>query len=150
MKNKIVIMAILLTVLAVAVGGYFAFYKKPEARFESIQIGNEFFEVEVADTAITQMRGLSGRGSLGENWGMLFIFDKPSKQSFWMMGMKFPLDIIWISGDTIVGIEKNAPIPSGVSIPIFYSPENVDKVLEINAGLADAKGIKIGDAIIFH
>lgn len=149
MKSKIFIMAILLTVLAVAVGGYLVFFKEPEARFSSVQIGNKVFEVEIADTSIAQMRGLSGREPLDENQGMLFVFDKPSKQSFWMMGMKFPLDIIWISGDTIVGIEKNAPIPSGISIPIFYSPENVDKVLEINAGLADSKNIKVGDKLIY-
>jgi uncharacterized membrane protein (UPF0127 family) len=52
--------------------------------------------VEVADTPAERGRGLSGREMLPENSGMLFVFDTPGRYGFWMYGMKFPLDIIWI------------------------------------------------------
>ena len=43
---------------------------------------------------------------------MLFIFARPSRYSFWMVGMNLPLDIVWISGNKIVDI-SNIPEISG-------------------------------------
>ena len=112
-----------------------------------LEIGNNKFEIEIADNAILQARGLSGRESLPENQGMLFIFDGPAIQNFWMAGMKFPLDIIWIHGDKVAGFAENVPPVAGIP-KIYPSPEPVDKVLEINAGLVKKLGIKIGDRVI--
>ena len=47
------------------------------------------------------MQGLSERQSLAEDKGMLFLFEKPDHYAFWMKGMEFPLDIIFINGDKI-------------------------------------------------
>jgi len=56
--------------------------------------------------------------------------------------MRFPLDIVWIDNDTIVHIEKNVqPDFAGIITP----SENADTVLEINAGVADKTGLKVGD-----
>ena len=50
-------------------------------------------KVELAITPEARAQGLSGRPSLSENEGVLFVFDKPDKYSFWMKNMNFPLDI---------------------------------------------------------
>lgn len=111
-----------------------------------LKIGNNHLEVEIADTVFLQARGLSGRPSLLEKQGMLFIFNGLAIRNFWMAGMKFPLDIIWISGDKVVGFAEN--IPPAAGIPELYpSSEPVDKVLEINAGLVEKLKIKVGDKI---
>ena len=117
-----------------------------------IKINETIFEVEVADTILGRAKGLSGRKTLEENKGMLFLFKEPSKQSFWMAGMNFPLDIIWISGNEIVDISKNIQPPSvswrSGELPAIVSPSmEVDKVLEIPAGSADKFDIKAGDKL---
>lgn len=64
---------------------------------ETISIGSKKISVEVADTQQSREKGLSGRPCITENEGMLFTYDRPGQYSFWMKGMKFPIDIIWIS-----------------------------------------------------
>jgi uncharacterized protein len=80
---------------------------------------------------------------------MLFVFDKADYYSFWMKNMKFPIDIIFIRGDKIVSISKNAVAPKSAdaSLPIYKPEAPVDKVLEINSGLSDKHNIKKGDKV---
>ncbi|MDP3901511.1 MAG: DUF192 domain-containing protein [bacterium] len=105
------------------------------------------FEVEIADTIASRTKGLSGREQLADNRGMYFIFDKPAIYSFWMKGMNFPLDIIWISDNRVVGFMKNA-LPDDSDKPdIYTAPGLVDRVLEINAGLVERLDIRIGDVV---
>ncbi len=118
-------------------------------------LNGQEIKIEIADTPAKRARGLSGRESLAEGAGMLFIFPKPARQNFWMKDMKFPIDIIWIrqttDGDRVVGFVENAlPPASGQlenSLAIYSSPENVDRVLEINAGLVKKWRIKVGDIV---
>lgn len=138
-------------VLVIIFGVLSLFLIKDRNKKESLrilQVGNNQFSVEIANTLIAQVRGLSGRASLPENQGMLFLFSSSATRSFWMAGMKFPLDIIWISGDKIIGISENLPPASATDTPIYSSPAPADKVLEINAGLAKKLNIKIGDRIV--
>jgi len=120
----------------------------------SVKIGENFFNVEVAETAGQQAKGLSYRDSLEENSGMYFRFEKENDYGFWMMGMRFPLDIIWIKNNKVIGIEKNIPSPiSGTpenTLTIYKPPEAITEVLEINAGLCDKLGINIGDEVDFN
>jgi uncharacterized membrane protein (UPF0127 family) len=116
---------------------------------DQLSIDSATFNVEIASTMVEQARGLSYRTSLGENDGMLFIFSSGSVQSFWMKDMNFPLDMIWISGNTVVGFAQDAPAEPGVAFPsqIYSSPSNTDKVLEVNAGTVTKYNIKVGDAV---
>jgi len=108
--------------------------------------GNEFI-IEVAVSLDEQEKGLSIRQTLPENRGMLFLFPKKSRYPFWMKGMNFSLDMVWMDGDKIVDITKGAK-PSKESEPPIIKPSvKADKVLEINAGLCDKFGIAIGDTI---
>ena len=113
----------------------------------TVIIGNTEIKVELADTQSARIKGLSGREALGNNEGMLFVFPEKSVQKFWMKEMKFPIDIIWIDGERIAGIVYGAEPETGDQLTIYSSPEPVDKVLEVNAGTASAKGIRVGDVI---
>ena len=42
------------------------------------------FQVEIADTDVKRQRGLMFRKSMGQNAGMLFLFEKNEPVSFWM------------------------------------------------------------------
>ncbi len=110
-------------------------------------IGNANFKVDIADTPALWAKGLSSRPSLPENAAMLFIFPISGIQNFWMKEMKFPIDIIWIKDNTVVGMILGAEPESGPDYTIFSSPEPVDKVLEINAGLVQKLGIRVEDVI---
>ncbi len=118
---------------------------------DQVVIDGATFTVEIASTTLEQTRGLSYRTSLGQNDGMLFIFPIGAVQTFWMKDMNFPLDMIWISGTTVVGFTENIPAPvSGTplwSLPVYSSPPNTDKVLEVNAGTVAKYGIKTGDTV---
>jgi len=59
--------------------------------------------------------------------------------------------MIWISGTTVDGFAQNVPAPaSGAQLwqlPVYSSPDNTDKVLEVNAGTVAKYNIKVGDAV---
>ncbi|MEI8103478.1 MAG: DUF192 domain-containing protein [Candidatus Moraniibacteriota bacterium] len=106
-----------------------------------IQVNHHWIYVERADTVATQEEGLGGRDSLCADCGMLFDFAKPYRYAFWMKGMRFSLDIVWIADSRVVYIQKN--IPAG-SKDIFTPPVEANQILEINAGKADEWGLEIG------
>jgi uncharacterized membrane protein (UPF0127 family) len=114
---------------------------------KKIEIGENIFQAEIADTFSKRSQGLSGRKALCENCAMLFIFSEKSRLSFWMKGMNFDLDMLWIDKNEIVYIAKNVSREKELE---RIEPKNeADKVLEIGAGLTDELGIKVGDRVKF-
>lgn len=116
----------------------------------TVNINGATFKVELAKTQKELAEGLSGRGSLPQDGGMLFVFDKPSYYFFWMRGMKFPLDIIFILNNKVVAVYEDLP-PASVNEanPPQYGLDTAsDRVLEINAGRARRNNIKVGDRVI--
>jgi uncharacterized membrane protein (UPF0127 family) len=103
--------------------------------------------VEVADTTVSRARGLSYRQTLAPDHGMIFFFDTPRQQSFWMKGMQFPIDIIFIRDHRVVFVASRVPVPDGTSVPTISPSEPADTVLEVPAGSADAWGVRVGMAI---
>ena len=121
----------------------------PKKEFTSAEIGvNDIsFQVQVADTPRERAKGLSGRESLAEEEGMLFVYEEAGRYSFWMKGMQFPLDFIWIKGDRVVDLDRNV-LPGEVQLPKTISPKvKVDKVLEVKAGSIEEYNIEVGDRI---
>jgi uncharacterized membrane protein (UPF0127 family) len=110
---------------------------------QSLTIGQVKLSVSVSNTDAVRQQGLSGRESLGENEGMLFVYDQPGGHRFWMQGMKFPLDFIWINQNQVVGVTENVSVDQTDIRP----PQAVDKILEVNSGWVKQRGIKIGDAV---
>lgn len=114
-----------------------------------LKIGDREFKVEIADTNISRIRGLSGRDPLGKNEGMLFVWDSAARYPFWMKGMKFPLDFVWIREGEVVGVTENVSHASSsvFSLPLYYPPEEVNMVLEVASGTVFSAGIKKGDKV---
>jgi uncharacterized protein len=103
---------------------------------------------EVADDEASRQRGLSGRDSLDPDSGMLFLLPGDSP-SFWMKGMRFPIDIVWIKGARVVDVTAGVPPPAGTNAALAtYSPDRpADRVLEVNAGWAARHGVGRGDRV---
>jgi uncharacterized protein len=109
-----------------------------------VHIRGHRFLAEVVDTPDKAVLGLSRREKLRDNEGMLFIYTEKERKSFWMKDMKFDLDILWIEGDKIVRISRNAKAEGSNPSRTYDSGVPVDNVLEINAGLCDRLGIREG------
>lgn len=142
----------ILFIAAGAAVSYLFLFRRPNPPLPAnqLRVGNAVFTVEIASTTIQQTRGLSYRTNLGENQGMLFIFSRPTVQSFWMKDMNFPLDMIWIGGSKVLGFAQNAAPEPGVSLwnlTVYNSPGGTDKVLEVNAGTVAKDNIMIGDTV---
>ena len=114
--------------------------------FFDVKIGNVIVKSEVANTPQKQYKGLSGRDSLENGKGMLFVFKDYGKYRFVMRDMKFSIDIIWIRINVVVDISKNLPLPiSGESLIEYIPKTEINRVLEVPAGFTDKGNIKVGD-----
>lgn len=108
-----------------------------------VTVGHDTLIAEIADSDALRQRGLGYRDGLAPGTAMLFVFGGPSVHTFWMKGMRFCLDIVWIETGTIRGAAENAcPVPgaSDVDLPRYPSPEPVTYVLEVPGGWLAAHG----------
>ena len=105
--------------------------------------------VEEVITAAEQARGLGHRDSLAWDTGMLFLYDDAQFRGFWMKGMRFDIDIVWILRGRIADISHRVPSVESPEGPWpSYRPNSlVDQVLEVPAGYASSHGWQVGDRI---
>lgn len=111
-----------------------------------VSIGGVNVLADVADTDDKRIKGLDVRDNMTETEGMLFLFDADYPHPFWMNGMKFPLDIIWLdSNKTVVHIEHSLPpCPNQFDCPNHQPDKNARYVLETVAGFSDRHGVTDG------
>jgi len=109
------------------------------------------FFIELADSPIKRAQGLMFRKELAKDSGMLFIFPKQGIYSFWMKNTLIPLDIVWINeGQRVVFIKQDV-LPCETDVCENINPEKGAKyVLELNAGIIQDIGLKIGDKFSFE
>lgn len=115
---------------------------------QQITVANTNLTVATADSNAEITRGLSNREKLQNDQGLLFIFQDTDYRSFWMKDMKFDIDMIFIRDGVIVDIAKNMPAPGALAFPATHKSQHpADMVLEVNAGLSDYYGWKVGNVI---
>lgn len=116
---------------------------------KAVGLGSTVIGVEVVRTKQEKANGLSGRDCIGDGQGMLFIYEKPGRYSFWMKDMKFPIDIIWIGPDKkVVWIEKMVK-PSTYPDSFVNKDKPAKYVLELKAGQTDQLDIGLGTPVNF-
>jgi uncharacterized membrane protein (UPF0127 family) len=102
--------------------------------------------VEVADTENERMLGLGGRGELIVGTGMLFKFDEEGKHQIWMKGMRFPVDVLWLSADgEVVGV-KEFLTPSTYP-STYHSSEPAKYILQTTPGFIEIYNIELGSRV---
>lgn len=118
---------------------------------EKAIINGHTIRLELAVTESEKEKGLGYRDSLATDSGMLFVYTHPERYGFWMKGMRFPLDFIWINGTNVVDVSERIPQPVSDNVqPVSLAPHvPADKVLEVNAGVIEALGIRAGDTVLF-
>jgi len=144
--NRLIVGSLL---FLIAIGGVVA-YSVTQSETTHIMIAGILLTVEFAKTSTAQQKGLSGRPSLPNDHGMLFVFDHEDYWGFWMVDMKFPLDIIWFNSNRqVVFIERNLPPCTPQNCPIFTANAKAMYVLEVNAGFVEAHQITFGSTFTF-
>ncbi len=140
--KRTIIAAVIWTLCAVASAAQ-------ECRDDTVYLkgdwGSARFTVEVADDRAERAQGLMFRESLPTASGMLFVYERPQRLSFWMRNTLIELDLLFID-------------PSGEVRHIHHRAQPLDEtpieggrglthVLEINGGLAERMGIAVGSVV---
>jgi uncharacterized membrane protein (UPF0127 family) len=127
--------------------------KRIAANISAVRIADTEISVKTVCTRPAIDKGLSGLASFHAfpAEGMLFLFDHDARFKFWMRGMKFSLDIIWIDADMrVVDITRDAPPLPDTSEALFYSPSIPARyVLEVPAGFCASHEIQPGAVVEF-
>ena len=115
----------------------------PQLNLERIALsaGMHRIDAQVASTSEQRQTGLMHRKEMPQHEGMIFIFEQPSQQCFWMKNTLLPLSAAFIADDgTIVNIEDMKPLV----LDSHCSKMPVRYVLEMNKGWFAKKGIAAG------
>ncbi|WOO42620.1 DUF192 domain-containing protein [Rubellicoccus peritrichatus] len=75
---------------------------EPASAWFPVTVGDQSIKVQLALTDDEKQRGLMHRTGLAENEGMLFLFETPRKQSFWMKNTPTPLSIGYFTQDGVL------------------------------------------------
>ena len=107
-------------------------------------------KIEIADTPQNRELGLMYRDSLAADAGMLFVFPNSSHLVFWMKNTRIPLDILYFDEKyKLISMQQRVPPchDPGNNCPVYPSNGAAQYVLELNAGIADKLGVKVGDEL---
>jgi uncharacterized membrane protein (UPF0127 family) len=109
-----------------------------------VKVGAHALRVEVAESDATRSRGLMYRQAMGQNDGMLFIFEDPGYHSMWMQNTYIPLSVAFIDGEgrilNILDMEPKTTDTHTAAGPARYA-------IETNKGWFAQKKIKPGDKV---
>ena len=118
----------------------------PQLNLERVTLtaGMHRIDAQVASTPERRQTGLMFRKEMPQHEGMMFVFDQPAKQCFWMKNTLIPLSAAFLADDgTIVNIEDMEPLV----LDGHCSTQPVRFVLEMNKGWFAKKGIKAGSKL---
>ena len=103
------------------------------------------FIVELATDNAAREQGLMNREEMKPDRGMLFDFGQSRPVYMWMKNTYLPLDMLFISDKGKITHIRENTLP--LSEDIIDSHGAVRFVLEINGGITDTLGIKVGDSV---
>jgi uncharacterized protein len=107
----------------------------------TLSAGMHQIDAQVAQTIEQRTTGLMHRKDMPQHEGMLFVFDRPTIQCFWMKDTLLPLSAAFIADDgTVVNLADMKPL----ALDSHCSDKPVRFVLEMNQGWFAKKGVKLG------
>src|SRR3989344_109373 len=108
--------------------------------------------VAIADDMAEKTVGLGATETLAPDNGMLFLYNESKKYTYWMKGLEYPLDFIWIQNDTVADLLPDVPPPlpntPDEALPRYTSKAPINRVLEVNSGYIAAHNIQVGDKVV--
>jgi uncharacterized protein len=153
----IVMVLVIVVVLALVFGGYDSTKNStsqncgPYRDDRAVTINKVTFKAEVPDSQAAAAKGLGGRPCILPDEAMLFPFTQPGQYAFWMKGMKFPIDMIWINSNHQIVLDVTDVPPSSYPSKKIANPANfpAQYVLEIKANQSKELGITLGTTVQF-
>ncbi len=110
----------------------------------TLNAGIHVITAELAQTEPQREIGLMFRETMATNHGMLFVFERPGQQCFWMKNTLLPLDVAFIADDgTVVNTDRMRPR----TLDAHCSTKPVRFVLEMNDGWFAKRGIAAGSKL---
>lgn len=110
----------------------------------TLSAGMHLIQAQVAATNEQRATGLMFRKEMPASEGMLFVFEQPSSQCFWMKNTLLPLTAAFVADDgTIVNLADMKPQTTNA----HCSTKPVRYVLEMNQGWFAKRGIKAGSKL---
>ncbi|CAN5711820.1 DUF192 domain-containing protein [soil metagenome] len=129
---------------ALALTCAFAFaQEEPQLNLQRVNIGAGMYQIDsqVAFTPEQRQIGLMFRKAMPGHEGMLFVFEQPSTQCFWMKNTVLPLSAAFVADDgSIVNIVDMKP----QTTDSHCSLKPVRFVLEVNQGWFAKRRIQAG------
>ena len=119
---------------------------RPKFKKKTITVGQKRLVVEVADKDLERAYGLMFVTKMAKNTGMLFVFDEPEMQSFWMKNTRIPLAIGYFDGESKL-IEVLEMEPASIlerEIKTYPSSAPAKFALEMNKGWFKKNKIESG------
>jgi hypothetical protein len=109
-----------------------------------LQAGMYQIDTQVAQTPEQRSIGLMFRTDMPAHEGMLFVFEQPATQCFWMKNTLIPLTAAFVAEDgTIVNLADMKP----QTTDSHCSTKPVRFVLEMNQGWFAKRGLKAGSKL---
>lgn len=106
-----------------------------------LKAGMHLIRAEVASDYATRGRGLMHRKSLGQNAGMLFIFDQPAEHCMWMKNTYIALSVAFLDDKgqiiNIADMQPHSEQSHCAARPALYA-------LEMAQGWFTQRGVKAG------
>jgi uncharacterized protein len=133
------------TALAILVGAFqfHAAAQQPQGGLPRAKLsaGMHLIDAQVAQTPEQRATGLMWRTEMPQHEGMLFVFEQPGVQCFWMMNTLIPLSAAFVADD---GTIANIADMQARSTESHCSKQPVRYVLEMNQGWFARKGLAAG------
>jgi uncharacterized protein len=135
-----------LTVALMALTGSVWSQEKPQLNLPKVTLnaGMHLIQAQVAGTAEQRGIGLMHRQDMPPNEGMLFVFEQPASQCFWMKNTLLPLTAAFVADDgSIVNLADMKP----QALDSHCSAQPVRYVLEMHQGWFAQRGIRPGSKL---
>jgi len=85
--------------------------------------------VELADSLVSQARGLMFRRSIPDDYALAFRFDSTTVRDLHMLFVFFPIDAVWVVDGVVERVERLHPWRS-------FARARADLIVELSAGAA--------------
>jgi uncharacterized membrane protein (UPF0127 family) len=135
------VVAALAVLAAWSHGGAMAQQAQTQLPRTQLRAGMHLIQAQVASTPQQRSVGLMWRREMPQNEGMLFVFERPAQQCFWMQNTLLPLTAAFVADDgTIVNLADMKPLTTDS----HCSAKPVRYVLEMHQGWFAQRGIQAG------
>ncbi|QSW99428.2 DUF192 domain-containing protein [Haloterrigena alkaliphila] len=98
-------------------------------------------DVDIADSLLSQTRGLMFRRSIPDDYALAFQFDSAEVRDVHMLFVFFSIDALWVADGVVQRVERLRPWLS-------FARAECDLLVELPAGAAD--GVESGDRVVLE